>query len=202
VQPRTFQEVGAIYSSQMTGVFSGGLAYEFTEEPNNYGLVQINGTTATILNDYIVLQTQYEGVKTVEVGTSPAITRATTCPPANSYANLNGTTDLPDTPAADLIKNGLSSSLYSAGKLISPSQWSTTYDIVDQNGNAITNKAVNSNGYTPSNPANNGGGQSGSQVGGGVSNSTTTKSMAGKIECHGILFVTFAMGFVAWNILA
>jgi len=30
VRPRIWQEVGALYSDQMTGVFSGGLVYEFT----------------------------------------------------------------------------------------------------------------------------------------------------------------------------
>ncbi|QPG76430.1 hypothetical protein FOA43_003819 [Brettanomyces nanus] len=39
VIPRSFQEVGAIYSSKMSEVFSGGLVYEFAQEANNYGLV-------------------------------------------------------------------------------------------------------------------------------------------------------------------
>src|SRR2546423_3986840 len=106
-----------MYSTQMTGVFSGALAYEFTQEPNDFGLVSINGTTAHMLNDYVALQSQYNQVTTVTAGTVRAVTRPTTCPPANSYANLNGTNDLPDTPAADLIKNGIASNLYSAGKL-------------------------------------------------------------------------------------
>lgn len=191
----------AIYSDQMTGVFSGGLAYEFTEEPNNYGLVDVNGTTATVLNDYVALQTQYNTV-TVTEGTVAAVTRMTTCPAANSYANLNGTNVLPDTPGADLIKNGISSSLYSAGKLIVPSSWSTTYTIVDQNGNTVTNKAIDSSGYTASNPANGGSGTSGSQIGGGTSTNGTTTSGAGQMRFNPIFFGAVAVGVVAWNGLA
>lgn len=39
VLPRSFQEVEAIYSSKMSNVFSGGMVYEFAQEPNNYGLI-------------------------------------------------------------------------------------------------------------------------------------------------------------------
>lgn len=181
----------------MTGVFSGGLAYEFTEEPNNYGLIEVNGTTAQMLNDFVALQSQYSSVQVSE-GTVAPVTRATTCPPANSYANLNGTNDLPETPAADLIKNGISSSLYSAGKLITPSSWSTTYTIKDQNGNVITSTSIDSNGYSPSNPANGGAGTSGSQIGG----TNGTSSGAGQLRFNEALIGALAVGVVAWNGLA
>ena len=185
----------------MTGVFSGGLAYEFTEEPNNYGLVEVNGTTATLLNDYVALQGQYSSV-TVSEGTVAAVTRMTTCPPANSYANLNGTNDLPATPNQSLITNGISSSLYSAGKLITPSSWSTTYTIIDQNRNTVSNKALDSRGYTASNPPNGGSGTSGSQIGGGSNGNSTTKSDGGQLRFNPIVFGAMAVGVVAWNGLA
>ena len=41
VQPRKFTEVGAIYGSQMTPVFSGGIVYMWFQEANNYGMLQI-----------------------------------------------------------------------------------------------------------------------------------------------------------------
>lgn len=39
---RDWGEVAALYSTNMTGVYSGGLAYEYTVEPNGYGLVEVN----------------------------------------------------------------------------------------------------------------------------------------------------------------
>jgi 1,3-beta-glucanosyltransferase GAS5 len=38
---RTFEEVATLYSTKMTGVFSGGLAYEYSLEQNGFGVVQI-----------------------------------------------------------------------------------------------------------------------------------------------------------------
>lgn len=37
IQPRLFAEVSALYSSQMTDVFSGGIVYEYFQETNDYG---------------------------------------------------------------------------------------------------------------------------------------------------------------------
>lgn len=37
VQPREFTEVQAIYGSNMTGVFSGGIVYMYFQEANDYG---------------------------------------------------------------------------------------------------------------------------------------------------------------------
>ena len=165
----------------MTGVFSGALAYEFTQEPNNYGLIDINGTTATIRKDFVALRTRYKAVTTIPEGSVTAVTRLTKCPAANSYANLNGTIDLPNTPASDLIKSGIGSTLYSPGKLIAPSTWSTTYTIIDENGNAITSKSIDSTGYTPSN-------------GTGAS-----KNGAGQLRFNEVLFGGIVAGMVVWN---
>ncbi len=38
---RDWGEVAALYSTNMTSVYSGGLAYEYTVEPNGYGLVEV-----------------------------------------------------------------------------------------------------------------------------------------------------------------
>jgi 1,3-beta-glucanosyltransferase GAS3 len=175
----------------MTGVFSGALAYEFTQEPNDYGLVSINGTTAYILNDYNALRSQYELVTSVTAGTTDTVTRPKTCPPADSYANLNGTNDLPATPDPNLIAKGIASNLYSAGKLVTPSTWSTNYTIVDSKGNVITTKSISQDGSTSSNGP------------GSTDNSTTggKKSGVGRVRGSAVLAV-LAIGGVAWNNLA
>jgi len=39
---RDFGEIGALMSNKMTGVYSGGLMYEYTYEENKFGIVKIN----------------------------------------------------------------------------------------------------------------------------------------------------------------
>lgn len=39
--PRVFHETTAIYSQEMTHVFSGGCVYEFYRGPNRYGIVEV-----------------------------------------------------------------------------------------------------------------------------------------------------------------
>lgn len=57
---RQFQEVGSLYSTQMTPVYSGGLVYEYSEEGSNYGLVQISGSDVTEKSDYTELKNALE----------------------------------------------------------------------------------------------------------------------------------------------
>jgi len=45
----------------MTGVYSGGLVYEYSQEASNYGLVEISGNSVTELPDFTALQTAYKG---------------------------------------------------------------------------------------------------------------------------------------------
>lgn len=183
----------------MTGVFSGGLAYEFTQEPNDYGLVELNGTTASLLGDYVALQKAYTSVTTISQGTVQAVTRPTTCPPQSSFFNLNATTSLPDTPAAAIIKSGVSSSLYSAGKLITPSNWTTSYTILDQNGKVVSNTEIGHDGYTATNPTNGG---AGSSPGGSSSGNSTSKSSGVQLRFDATMAGVIGAGLLAWNGLA
>ncbi|KAI7780112.1 hypothetical protein LA080_000031 [Diaporthe eres] len=63
---RIFQETSAIYSSAMTRVFSGGIAYEFYDSPDirsglwGYGLVRQEGTGITKLPDFDSLRNRLE----------------------------------------------------------------------------------------------------------------------------------------------
>jgi len=60
---RQFQEVSALYNTEMTGVYSGGLVYEYSEEGNGYGLVTISGTTVTEETDFAALETAFANNK-------------------------------------------------------------------------------------------------------------------------------------------
>jgi hypothetical protein len=56
--PRQFGEVTTLYSTKMSSVFSGGLVYEYSQEPNNYGLVEVNGNNVKTLGDFDALKKQ------------------------------------------------------------------------------------------------------------------------------------------------
>ncbi|KAI9925489.1 beta-glucanosyltransferase [Aspergillus wentii] len=57
---RQFQEVGSLYSTKMTGVYSGGLVYEYSQEDSNYGLVKISDNDVKTLDDYDALKSAFE----------------------------------------------------------------------------------------------------------------------------------------------
>lgn len=61
VTPRVFTEVESLYSTDMTPVFSGGLVYEYSQEPNNYGLVEvISDSEVELLTDFDNLKSEFE----------------------------------------------------------------------------------------------------------------------------------------------
>ncbi|GFF32749.1 1,3-beta-glucanosyltransferase gel1 [Aspergillus udagawae] len=57
---RQFQEVGSLYNTDMTGVYSGGLVYEYSQEASNYGLVEISGNNVKELSDFDALKTAFQ----------------------------------------------------------------------------------------------------------------------------------------------
>ncbi|KAI9742297.1 MAG: beta-glucanosyltransferase [Claussenomyces sp. TS43310] len=95
---RHFDETAALYNPEMTGVYSGGLVYEYTEEGNGYGLVKVSGSTVNDQTDYDFLKSVFakNPAPTDGAGSSTSST-ASTCPPKD--ANWNVTTDaLPAIP--------------------------------------------------------------------------------------------------------
>lgn len=53
---RKWEEVTSLYSTDMTGVYSGGLVYEYSQQSNKYGLVEISGGDVKELTDYTTLK--------------------------------------------------------------------------------------------------------------------------------------------------
>ncbi|KAK9449393.1 Glucanosyltransferase-domain-containing protein [Limtongia smithiae] len=141
VTPRTFQEVTALFSDEMTIIFSGGLAYEFTQETSDYGLVTIysgNGT-ALELTDYDTLQTRYAAVVNNSYATSTAPARPTTY--NTTYDNISSNTTLPNTLAADVIADGLNSS-YVRGAFVETTITTTNYTIMDSDYTVLTDTEI------------------------------------------------------------
>lgn len=82
---REFKEVASLYSTDTSAVYSGGLVYEYTQEPSNYGLVEIEGDTVTELDDFKTLQAAFAAQPNPE-GDGGAKTDGTPsqCPPESS----------------------------------------------------------------------------------------------------------------------
>lgn len=146
VRPRVWEEVGALYSEDMTGVFSGGLVYEFTEEPNKYGLVELDGTSASMMSEYDTLETAFSDAPSQPTIPSSATNpkRPVDCPAASSFANINGNLTLPFTLGQEYIDNGVDKKTFVKGKFLSLDSisMSSDYTIKDSDGKTISDKTI------------------------------------------------------------
>ncbi len=96
---RKFTEIPAIYGSNMTEVFSGGIVYEFFQEENDYGLASVDGSSISTLADYAPFSSQLNAAKPTGVNSasySPA-NSALACPTVASTWDV-APTGLPPTP--------------------------------------------------------------------------------------------------------
>ncbi|KAI0202073.1 Glucanosyltransferase-domain-containing protein [Astrocystis sublimbata] len=48
---RDFEELSALMSKQMSGVYSGGLLYEYSREGNKFGIVELSGSSDSVKED-------------------------------------------------------------------------------------------------------------------------------------------------------
>lgn len=97
---RKFEEVASLYSTDMTGVYSGGLVYEYSEEGSKYGLVTINGTTVTEGDDFTALKTAFAGTTNPSGdGGYSSTNKASDCPAQSSTWNVTSDA-LPAIPSA------------------------------------------------------------------------------------------------------
>ncbi|GME33840.1 Beta-glucanosyltransferase [Neofusicoccum parvum] len=105
---REFEEIASLYSDDMTGVYSGGLVYEYSEEGSNYGLVKISGNSVTEKSDYTALKSA--------LAKTPAPTgdggyksdgKASTCPSKSDTWEVDSDSlpAIPE-PAKKYMKNG------------------------------------------------------------------------------------------------
>ncbi|KAI8868848.1 hypothetical protein GQ42DRAFT_103235, partial [Ramicandelaber brevisporus] len=106
VRPRTFPEVGAIYTSPMADVISGGVVYQYTQEENDYGLVDIKSATdASPRADYHNFKNQlssatgsgsFTGVKMADY--NPSNSADSECPAVTN--TWRASSKLPSRPSA------------------------------------------------------------------------------------------------------
>ncbi|KAI5919977.1 Glucanosyltransferase-domain-containing protein [Camillea tinctor] len=99
---RKWDDTTALYSDQMTGVFSGGIVYMYFQEANDYGLVELNNGKATEMDNFKVLATKLNKVDptTVDMSSYTPSNSPASCPPISDSWKVTGA--LPPTPDSDL----------------------------------------------------------------------------------------------------
>ncbi|KAL9025849.1 MAG: hypothetical protein Q9196_005400, partial [Gyalolechia fulgens] len=147
VQPRQFFEVPAVYGAEMTGVMSGGIIYEYSQEPNDFGLVDLyaNGTAA-LLVDYDSLQRRYNelDIERLQSGNASAI--ALQSPECSSSLIMGGgfakSFEIPSIPSGGqpLIDNGIENP--NIGKLVPVTETAVPMDVYGSNGGLLRDLAI------------------------------------------------------------
>jgi 1,3-beta-glucanosyltransferase GAS1 len=101
---RLWDDTTALYSDEMTGVFSGGIVYMYFEEDNDYGLVEVDGDSVSTMSNYNVLMTKLASA-------TPSSTSSGSYEPTNSPQSCptvgddwQAAEDLPPTPDRDLCE--------------------------------------------------------------------------------------------------
>lgn len=145
--PRLFTEVPLIYGPLMIPVLSGGMVYEYSEEPANYGLVQINSNgSAQLLVDYDTLQKQFNTLNVTYLQDLPARNISATPPKcASSLITTSGFSNnftIPDVPpgAQTLIDNGISPA--PSGKMVPVTATKVSQVVQQSNGDIMQNLAI------------------------------------------------------------
>ena len=147
IEPRVWDEVQALYSPMMTSVMSGGLAYEFTEGSNNYGLVNISANeSATLRVDYNNLQAQLNKISISALESVNSTATALTPPTCSSSLIDNSGFDnqfnIPAVPPGgqELIDNGISNP--NNGQLVQVTQLNVTFPCFASDGIQLQGLAI------------------------------------------------------------
>lgn len=184
---RDWNEIEALMSEDMTAVYSGGLAYEFTIEPNGYGIVELGADGAEPNDDFDRLAAQFKAnpAPTGMAGAKSADETTHLDCPAESDDWPLSTNNLPEIPeeAEELIQNGAGE----APGLDGPgSQWATSTSATDPDlSNGVTESEDTSNSNSGSSSGNSGSSGSGSD------------SASDSAEDSGAVTVKAAFGSVA-----
>lgn len=191
--PRVFTEVGTIYGDQMNTVFSGAVVYEYVQESNNFGLVEINSDgSVTVLDDYFTLKNQIAKLDFNKVE-GVAVSAAQNATPPKCDASLitekgfnnNFTLPVPPPGVPDMLQNGIKSA--PVGKLVDIKSWKVTQSVKTKAGKSIdglevkqlSNNAINQPG---SNSGAGSGSNTSSGASGNASSSPDSKDAAGNVR--------------------
>lgn len=153
INTRKFDELDALYSTDMTAVYSGGLVYEYTMETNGYGIVKVDSdTSVSELDGYAVLKKQLAAnpPPTGDGGYESSST-ASDCPAYSSTWNVTDNT-LPSIPdeAAEYMTKGAGAGVGLTGD---GSQWAGSTSTGTASAGSGSVVATASGGAAPSSTA-------------------------------------------------
>jgi len=119
-----------LYSTDMTGLYSGGLVYEYSLEQDSsgqkggFGLVTITGNTVSDTPDFNTLLKQFKNVTLPSGdGGSKSSSPASTCPTSIGTYTLNNSLPLMPADAAKYMTNGAGKGLGMNNPAYPSSQW-------------------------------------------------------------------------------
>ena len=145
-QPRQFDEVTTLYGPKMT-VLSGGLVYEWTQEADDFGLVQVNDdSSVTLLADYEQLQSKYD-VLNINILRNQNSTATSLTPPTCNADLISGDGfstdfDIPAVPQGgdELISNGIPHP--PSGSIVKVTQTVVQVAVTQANGQVLKNLQI------------------------------------------------------------
>lgn len=89
-RPRQFEEMAALMSSDMTGVYSGGLMYEYSVEDNNYGIVTLSGNSVRKSDEFNLFKSALSANPApTGNGGAASTTHAVDCPTSDASWNVS-----------------------------------------------------------------------------------------------------------------
>ncbi|KAI5467043.1 Glucanosyltransferase-domain-containing protein [Mariannaea sp. PMI_226] len=143
---RYWNEAQSIYGTDMAPIWSGGVVYEYTEEDNNYGLVEIKDDVLQILGDFNRLKDQFTKIDWASVQSKSATKDTPDAPSCKSGLikedGFDANFTLPVIPddAQKIIDHGVKPK--PKGQLIKIKDWDVTMTVKDADGNVMNGLKV------------------------------------------------------------
>jgi hypothetical protein len=171
VEPRLFEETGALYGDQMADVWSGGIVFEYFQAENNFGkyprgcpsrikknipllmrpgLVSVDGNDVTTRADYSNLSKEIATATPTGVNSasySPTNTALRDCPNSSEFPGWAAATALPPTPNAQLCNCMMRNLTCVAKKSVSTDSYASLFNSACGSGQDICS-GINTNGTT------------------------------------------------------
>ena len=144
--PRYWNETGAIYGTDMDGTFSGAVAYQWTQDVNDFGIVDVSGDSTTLLAQYNMFKDKlalinWDTVTTLSTTSNPPTAPVCKAGLITEAAFNSNFTLIPVPPGAQtLIDNGIAKK--PSGQLVTVKSYDVTMTVLNEDGTKMTGLKV------------------------------------------------------------